>query len=45
VSFDKGSTERSQAYALAISNYLKNIQFNKSQNDSTVTLEFIFDIN
>jgi len=44
VAFDKGSTERTQAYANAISYYLKKIQFDKSLNDSNVTLEFIFDI-
>ena len=42
--FDKGSTKRSQAYANAIEKYLKNIQFNKSQESSIVTVEFIFDI-
>lgn len=42
--FDKGSTKRSQSYANAIEKYLKNIQFNKSQESSIVTVEFIFDI-
>ena len=45
IGFDKGSTERSQAYANAISNYLKKIQFDKSDNESQVTVEFVFDIN
>ncbi len=45
IGFDKGSTERTRAYADAISNYLKKIQFDKSDNESKVTVQFIFDIN
>jgi hypothetical protein len=42
VSFDKGSTSRSQAYADEISRYLKNIQFDKSGDESNVTVQFNF---
>lgn len=45
VGFDKGSTSRSQSYANAVSNYLNNIQFDASENESTVTVQFIFDVN
>jgi outer membrane biosynthesis protein TonB len=45
VGFDKGSTSRSQAYANAVSNYLGNIQFDASDNESTVTVQFVFDVN
>ena len=45
VGFDKGSTERSKAYANAISQYLNNIQFNSAIQESTVTVQFIFDVN
>ena len=40
--FDKGSTSRSQAYANQISNYLRNIQFDKSSDESNVTVQFNF---
>ena len=45
VSFGKGSTSRSQSYASAINNYLNNIQFNNSDKESTVTVQFVFDVN
>ncbi len=45
VGFDKGSTERSKAYANAINQYLHNIQFNAAPQESTVTVQFIFDVN
>jgi len=45
VGFDKGSTSRSQAYANAVSNYLGNIQFDAAENESTVTVQFVFDVN
>ena len=45
IGFDKGSTSRSQAYANAVSNYLGNIQFDASDNESTVTVQFVFDVN
>ena len=45
ISFDKGTTNRSQNYASAISSYLNNIQFDKSDEESTVTVQFIFDVN
>jgi len=43
--FDKGTTNRNQAYENAIKNYLRKIKFNKSENKSKVTVRFIFDIN
>ena len=43
--FEKNSTSRSKVYADAINNYLNKIQFNKSSEESTVTVQFIFDIN
>lgn len=45
ISFDKGSTSRSPEYAQAISNYLKNIQFDKSTRESTVQVQFNFSEN
>ena len=42
--FDKGTTNRGQAYANAITRYLNNIQFNTSREESLITVEFIFDI-
>ena len=45
VGFDKGSTERSKAYSNAINQYLQNIQFNTATQESTVTVQFIFDVN
>ncbi len=43
--FGKNSTSRSQAYADAISNYLRNIQFDKTGDESTVTVQFNFKVN
>ncbi|MBK8929215.1 MAG: hypothetical protein IPM72_06065 [Chitinophagaceae bacterium] len=40
--FAKGSTSRSQEYATAISNYLRNMQFDKSPEESTVVVQFNF---
>ena len=45
VSFGKGSTSRSQSYANAINNYLNNIKFNTSDKESTVIVQFVFDVN
>lgn len=45
VGFGKNSTSRSQAYANAITEYLRNIQFDKSADESTVTVEFNFNVN
>lgn len=45
IGFDKGSTERSKSYANAINQYLRNIQFNSAPQESTVTVQFIFDVN
>ena len=45
VGFDKGSTERSKAYANAINLYLQNIQFNSAPQESMVTVQFLFDVN
>ncbi|MEO5984471.1 MAG: hypothetical protein ABIP80_03135 [Ferruginibacter sp.] len=45
ISFGKGSTSRSAEYARAITNYLRNIQFDKSSNESTVQVQFNFSEN
>ncbi|MFT3843902.1 MAG: hypothetical protein QM725_02525 [Lacibacter sp.] len=45
IGFGKNSTSRSQAYATAISNYLRNIQFDKAADESTVTVQFNFKVN
>lgn len=42
--FGKNSTTRSQAYADAIINYLRNVQFDKSDNESTVIVQFNFNV-
>ncbi len=42
VGFDKGSTNTDPKYASAIRGYLPNIEFNKSDHESTVTVPFKF---
>ena len=42
IGFAKGSTSRSQEYATAISNYLLNMQFDKSSDESIVVVQFNF---
>jgi hypothetical protein len=42
VGFDKGSTNTDAKYATAIRGYLPNIEFNKSDHESTVTVPFKF---
>lgn len=42
--FDKRSTTRAQAYSNAIIQYLKNIQFDKAADESTVVVQFNFNI-
>ena len=42
VGFAKNSSTRSQAYATAISNNLRNVQFDKSDNESMVVVQFNF---
>lgn len=44
VSFDKGSTSTDPRYASAIRTYLPNIQFNKSDHESVVTVPFNFKV-
>jgi outer membrane biosynthesis protein TonB len=44
VSFDKGSTSTDSRYASAIRSYLPNIQFNKSDHESVVTVPFNFKV-
>lgn len=44
VGFGKNSTSRSQAYANAITSYLPNIQFNAASEESTVTVQFNFNV-
>jgi hypothetical protein len=45
MSFDKGSTSNDARYASAIRSYLPNIQFNKSDHESIVTVPFNFRVN
>lgn len=42
VTFDKGSTSVDSRYATAIKGYLPNIEFNKSDHESIVTVPFNF---
>lgn len=42
--FGKNSTTRAQSYANAIIQYLKNVQFDKSNDESTVTVQFNFNV-
>lgn len=44
VTFDKGSTSSDGSYANAIRNYLPNIQFNRSDHESIVTVPFNFKV-
>lgn len=43
--FGKNSTSRNPAYATAIVEYLKNIQFDKANDESIVTVQFNFTVN
>ncbi len=45
VSFDKGSTSRSQGYADAIRDYLRKMDFDKASEESIVTVRFNFNVN
>ncbi|MEP7111516.1 MAG: hypothetical protein ABI760_26210 [Ferruginibacter sp.] len=42
--FGKNSTTRAQSYANAIIQYLRNVQFDKSNDESTVTVQFNFNV-
>jgi hypothetical protein len=44
VTFDKGSTSTEQRYANAIRSYLPNIQFDKADHESVVTVPFNFKV-
>lgn len=44
VGFDKGSTSSDSRYANAIRSYMPNIQFNKSDHESVVTVPFNFTV-
>jgi len=44
-SFARGSSSTSSAYRTAIIQYLRNIKFNKSDHESTVTVQFNFRVN
>jgi hypothetical protein len=44
VTFDKGSTSTEQRYANAIRSYLPNIQFDKADHESIVTVPFNFKV-
>ena len=43
--FARGSSSTSSAYKTAIVQYLRNIKFNKSDHESTVTVQFNFRVN
>ena len=43
--FGKHSTNRNPSYSTAISNYLPNISFDKADHESTVTVQFNFNVN
>jgi hypothetical protein len=43
--FARGSSSTSSAYRTAITQYLRNIKFNKSDHESTVTVQFNFRVN
>ncbi len=45
LNFVKGSTSTSSAYRTAIVQYLRNMRFNKTENESTVTVQFNFRVN
>ncbi|HMR93626.1 MAG TPA: hypothetical protein PKC69_14995, partial [Chitinophagaceae bacterium] len=45
LNFAKGSTATSSAYRTAITQYLRNMRFNKSDHESTVTVQFNFRVN
>ncbi len=45
VKIGQGSTSTNRAYADAISNYLRNMQFDKAADESTVTVQFNFTVN
>lgn len=42
--FAKNSTSRNQVYANAITQYLSNMQFDKADHESTVTVQFNFNV-
>lgn len=44
VGFGAGSTTQGRDYANAIANYLKSMQFNKADHESTVTVQFKFNV-
>lgn len=44
VGFGPGSTTQGRDYANAITNYLKSMQFNKADHESTVTVQFVFNV-
>jgi outer membrane biosynthesis protein TonB len=44
VGFGAGSTTQGRDYANAISNYLRSMQFNKADHESTVTVQFVFNV-
>jgi hypothetical protein len=43
--FGKGSSTRGQEYANAIINYLRNVKFDAASEESTVTVQFNFNVN
>ena len=45
IGFAKGSTSTTTSYRTAIIQYLRNIRFNKTDHESTVTVQFNFRVN
>lgn len=45
IDFAKNSSTRAPAYSNAIIQYLKNVQFDKAATESTVTVQFNFNVN
>ncbi len=45
IGFDKGTTNRGSQYASAIRKYLQKMEFNKADEETTVTVRFNFNIN
>jgi hypothetical protein len=43
--FARGSSSTSSSYKTAIIQYLRNIKFNKSDHESSVTVQFNFRVN
>lgn len=45
IGFAKNSSSRNPSYSAAIASYLKNMQFDKADHESTITVQFNFTVN